>query len=219
MRYIIVTKKIWNKDNFINLNKKFKILKKIQKLKLKKLNPKIIFFIHWSKLIPKEIYNNYCCIQFHASNLPNGRGGSPIQNQILRNIEKTKITAFKVSKNLDAGPICMKRKFELNGNAKTIYKNMETICLDMIKKIIKIKNIKFKKQIGKVTFFKRRKPSESKINLSKTYSIDKIYDFLRMLDAPGYPNAFIELKDLKFTFNDIKKKKDEVIAKAIITRK
>ena len=29
-----------------------------------------------------------------------------------------------------------------------------------------------------------------------------------MLDAPGYPNAFIELKDFKFIFNDIKKKKE-----------
>ena len=110
MSYAIVTKRIWNKKNFVNLNKKIKIFKKLQKIKLKKLKPKIIFFIHWSQLIPKDIYSNYICIQFHASDLPKGRGGSPIQNQILKNISKTKISAFKVSKKLDAGPICMKKK-------------------------------------------------------------------------------------------------------------
>ena len=112
----------------------------------------------------------------------------------------------------------MKKKFELSGNAVRIYENMEAICVDMIKKIIKKKNIKFKKQIGSITFFKRRKPSESEIKILKTLSFNKFYDFLRMLDAPGYPNAFIKLKDFKFTFNDIRKKNNVIEAKARITK-
>ncbi len=219
MSYAIVTKKIWNEKNFRNLKKNIKIFKKLNKIKINKFKPKIIFFIHWSELIPEDIYTNYICIQFHASDLPKGRGGSPIQNQILKKILKTKITAFRVSKKLDAGPICMKKKFELKGNAKKIYENMEALCLNMIKKLIKKKNIKFEKQIGTATFFKRRKPSQSKIKISKAYSFNKIYDFLRMLDAPGYPNAFIELKDFKFIFNDIKKKKNLIEAKVKIKKK
>ena len=35
------------------------------------------------ELIPEDIYTKYVCIQFHASDLPKGRGGSPIQNQIV----------------------------------------------------------------------------------------------------------------------------------------
>ena len=139
MSYAIITKKIWNEKNFKNLKKDIKVFKKLHKKEINILKPKIIFFIHWSKLIPKDIYSKYICIQFHATDLPKGRGGSPIQNQILRNILKTKITAFKVSSKLDAGPICMKKKFELHGNAKKIYENMETTCLDMIKKLIKKK--------------------------------------------------------------------------------
>ncbi len=219
MSYAIVTKKIWNEKNFRNLKKNIKVFKKLNKIKINKFKPKIIFFIHWSELIPEDIYTNYICIQFHASDLPKGRGGSPIQNQILKKILKTKITAFRVSRKLDAGPICMKKKFELKGNAKKIYENMEALCLNMINKLIKKKNIKFEKQIGTATFFKRRKPSQSKIKISKAYSLNKIYDFLRMLDAPGYPNAFIELKDFKFIFNDIKKKKNLIEAKVKIKKK
>ena len=56
----------------------------------------------------------------------------------FKNISKTKISAFKVSKKLDAGPICME-KIRIKGNAIRIYEDMEGICLEMIKKLIKRK--------------------------------------------------------------------------------
>lgn len=218
MNYIIITKKIWDKNNLKNLSKKIKVFHKIQKYKINKINPKIIFFIHWSKLIPKNIYENYTCIQFHLANLPKGRGGSPIQNQILKDIKKTKISAFKVEKKLDSGPICMKQNFYLNGNAVSILKRMEFKSIEMIEKLINKKRILFKKQSGKPSFFKRRKPEESKIKISKIKTIKKMYDFLRMLDAPEYPKAFIKLKEFKFTFNDIKKKNNFIEANVIIKK-
>ena len=218
MSYVIITKKLWDKNNFKNLNKEIKVFQKIYKYKINKINPKIIFFIHWSKLIPKDIYDKYICIQFHLANLPKGRGGSPIQNQILKNIKKTKISAFKVEKELDSGPICIKQDFFLNGNAESILKKMEIKSINIIKKLIKKKKIKFKKQIGKPSFFKRRKPKESEINLSKIRTMNKMYDFLRMLDAPDYTNAFIKLKGFKITFNDIKKKHNIINAKVKIIK-
>ena len=107
MKFIIVTKKKWNLNNFNKLNKNIFVLDKVNLIKIKKINPKIIFFIHWSKFIKKPIFKKYLCIQFHSSKLPKGRGGSPIQNQILSNIKKTKITAFKVSSTLDSGLILL----------------------------------------------------------------------------------------------------------------
>ncbi|MDB2382102.1 hypothetical protein N9V85_02560, partial [Candidatus Pelagibacter bacterium] len=165
-----------------------------------------------------DLYQKYICIQFHATDLPKGRGGSPIQNQILRNIKKTKISAFRVKKELDSGPICMKQNFFLNGNAESIMKKMELKSISMIEKLIKRKNIKFRKQGGKPTFFNRRKPQESEIDLSQIKTINKMYDFLRMLDAPGYPNAFIKLKEFEITFNDIEKKKNMINARVKITK-
>ena len=43
---------------------------------------KKIFIPHWSFIIPKEIYQNFECILFHMTDLPFGRGGSPLQNLI-----------------------------------------------------------------------------------------------------------------------------------------
>ena len=47
-------------------------------LKLSKFSPHYIFFPHWSWLIPEEIYQNFECVIFHMTNLPYGRGGSPL---------------------------------------------------------------------------------------------------------------------------------------------
>lgn len=219
MKYIIVTKKIWNIDNFKNLKKNIILLKKINTIKIKKINPKAIFFIHWSKYIPKNLYNQFLCIQFHSSNLPKGRGGSPIQNQILKKINKTKISAFKVTNKIDSGPICFQESLELRGSAQNILDKMEIKSIKMINKIIKTKNLKFKKQSGQATYFKRRKPIDSKINFSKIQTINDLYDFLRMLDAPTYPKAFIDLKKFKFIFSNIKKNKNIIAAQVEIKKK
>jgi len=218
MKFIIITKKKWDLDNFKRLGKNIIVLSKITPNKIKKINPKIIFFIHWSKYINKSIFKNFFCIQFHSSNLPKGRGGSPIQNQIMLNIKKTKISAFKVSESFDAGPICLQDNLSLNGSAHDIFKRIENKSIKMIKKIIKTKHLIFKKQKGKPSYFKRRKPSNSKLNVNKTKTIKKLYDFLRMLDAPDYPKAFVKLNKFILTFNDIKINRNIINAKVEIIK-
>ena len=218
MNFLIITKKKWDSNNFKKFNKNVFILDKLSLTKIKKINPKIVFFIHWSQFIKKFKFKKYLCIQFHSSALPKGRGGSPIQNQIMLNVKKTKISAFKVSEKLDSGPICLQTNLSLKGSAEDIFKRMETKSILMIKKIIKTKNLKFKKQTGKPSFFKRRKPLESKLNAYKTTTINKLYDFLRMLDAPDYPKAFIKLNKFKFIFNDIKMNQHKIKAKVEIIK-
>ena len=77
---------------------KFRIIKNKDNLNLNllsELNPAYIFFPHWRWIIPEEIFSKYKCIGFHTSNLPHGRGGSPIQNQIIERIYKTTAAAGK----------------------------------------------------------------------------------------------------------------------------
>ena len=218
MKYIIITKKIWDKKNFKKINKGIFILNKIDNLKIKKINPNIIFFIHWSKLIKESLFNKYLCIQFHSSDLPKGRGGSPIQNQILLNLDKTKLTAFKVSKYLDTGPICMKKNLSLKGSALDILRRMEKTSIQMIKKIIIKKKISFIKQRGKPSYFKRRKENDSEVNFKNIFTIKELYNFFRMLDAPKYPKAFIQLNKYKFSFNDVRMYKNKINAKVEIIK-
>ena len=202
MKYLIYTKTIWNPLNKNVISQKKHIKNKLNLNEIKRIKPERIFFIHWSTLIPEKIFSNYECIQFHCSNLPKFRGGSPIQNQIIRGIKKTKLCAFMVEKKLDAGHLCLKKNLSLDGSADKILKKIEDIAFKEIKNSLTKKKIIFVKQKGKSSYFRRRYPSESKItnNLNK---ISKIYDHIRMLDAKNYPKAFLELKNFNFEFFDI----------------
>lgn len=165
--------------------------------RIKKINPRFIFFLHWSWKVPKDIVNDYECVCFHMTDLPYGRGGSPLQNLIIRGHKKTKLTALKMVEDFDAGPIYFKKTMSLEGRAEEIYKRASNLAADMILKII-TKRPESRPQKGKVVIFKRRKPEESEIPERKTPK--ELFDFIRMLDAEGYPRAFINYKGFIFEF-------------------
>ena len=156
---------------------------------VKEFNPKYIFIPHWSWYIPEEMYSNFVCIGFHESDLPFGKGGSPIQNLISNGLKETKISAFRVTSELDSGDIYMKETLSLIGNAEDIYIRSSHIIGKMIQDIVKT-NPTPTKQMGESTYFNRRMPKESEIP-EDIESLDKLYDFIRMLDADSYPKAYI----------------------------
>ncbi|WP_293302827.1 formyltransferase family protein [Pedobacter sp. UBA4863] len=164
-----------------------------------KSNPEYVFFLHWSWIIPETIFNNYDCVVFHMTDLPYGRGGSPLQNLIINGHKETKLSALKVDKGLDTGNIYLKRDLSLSGTAAEIFSRAGTLIKEMIKEIIETKIIPLP-QKGEPTIFTRRKPEESLIT-DNILEIEKLYDFIRMLDADNYPNAFLETKNFKFEFN------------------
>lgn len=168
---------------------------------VKKINPELIFFPDWSWIVPDEIIDNFTCICFHESNLPKFRGGSPIQNQIIRGIEKTKSTAFLMTKKLDEGDILLQKDLSLKGTIQNIFERMMENDYEMILKIIKGK-YSVRKQTGKPSTYRRRRPEESELkhlNYSKKY----LYNFIRMLADP-YPNAFMSVGKRKIVFKSAK---------------
>ena len=206
---VIVSEKKWHKNLFLNLKNQYSetnwILieqKNIFKINfLKNYDVNKIFIPHWSYLIKEEIYKNYECIIFHMTDLPFGRGGSPLQNLIVRNFKKTKISAIQVEKGIDTGPVYLKKDLDLGGTASDIFKRSSNIIYNMISQIIDNKIIP-KPQKGRITKFKRRTPEQSNIFLLDDLS--KVYDYIRMLDCEGYPRAFIESNKLKFEFSNAK---------------
>ena len=215
--YLVVTIKSWNIANFNKLkaqdkkNKWFLITAKedLTPEKIKEINPKYIFFPHWSWIIPKNIYENFNCIVFHMTDLPYGRGGSPLQNLIVRGHKDTKISAIKVVGQLDAGDIYLKKDLKLEGSAQKIFQRASLIIFKMMKFIVKT-NPQPTAQTGKVVSFDRRKPDEG--DISKLKELGKIYDYIRMLDGEGYPPAFLQLNDVRLEFDKAQLKDGEVIA-------
>lgn len=209
MNIVICTLKSWNIENANYLKDKYDkvhnifIIQAKDELnidKLKNINPDYIFFPHWSYIIPKEIHEYYKCIVFHMTDLPYGRGGSPLQNLIVRGVKKTKISAIRVIKELDEGPIYIQEDLELLGSAACIFKSASDIIFNkMIPYIIENEPVPYE-QTGEPVIFKRRSQEDSEI--MPNYSINKIYDYIRMLDAEGYPNAYIKFGKYKLLFKN-----------------
>lgn len=219
MQYLLISKKKWNLKNYKELDKKVLFRSNINQIFIKKKKPKIIFFLHWSKKIHKNIFSKNLCIQFHCSDLPHFKGGSPVQHQVLKGLKKTMLTSFRINNKIDSGDICLKKNISLKGNARMIYERIEKTGIKMINYIIKKKNIKFIKQKNKVKFYKRRKKNDSNL-LSENYpKLENIYNFIRMLDAEGYPRAFLDFKNYKIFFKKAKLLNREIKGEFQIRRK
>ncbi|HLX85534.1 MAG TPA: hypothetical protein VKR59_16650 [Terriglobales bacterium] len=165
--------------------------------KIRKCRPRYVFFLHWSWKVPQKIVDEVECVCFHMTDVPYGRGGSPLQNLIIRGHRNTKLTALKMSQEFDAGPVYLKKDLSLEGGAEEIYLRACSLSADMIKQIVR-DEMQPLPQTGEPVTFTRRKPEESQI--TKLDSLEHLHDFIRMLDAEGYPRAFISHAGYRFEF-------------------
>ena len=101
--------------------------KKLTYKYVKNFSPKFIFFPDWSWIVSSNIINNYNCVCIHESDLPKFRGGSPIQNQIIRGIKSSAVTIFKINNKIDGGDIYFQKKLSLEGTLDDIFKRMVKI--------------------------------------------------------------------------------------------
>lgn len=161
------------------------------------LAPEQIFLLHWSWKVPDEIVDRYECVGFHMTDLPYGRGGSPLQNLILRGHRRTKLTAFRLTRELDGGPVYGKEELCLAGGAEEILLRAARLAAAMIGRIVATRP-EPAPQEGTAVSFSRRTPAESAIPDAK--DLDELHDFLRMLDAQGYPRAFLIHRGFRYEF-------------------
>lgn len=205
--FCVASVRPWNiavfHERISNLPGRWHLISEKQNLTLDHLSdirPDAIFFPHWNWKVPSEILDAYACVAFHAADLPFGRGGSPIQNLITLGHTDTKISALRMTDELDAGPIYLKKSLSLAGPAHEIFRRVAATVADMIKDMI-CNWPEPVPQEGHVTYFTRRTPLQSEIP-SAPYDHTAIYDHIRMLDAPGYPNAFLEVGELRIEFRN-----------------
>ncbi len=184
--------------------------------KLADLKPRYVFFPHWSWKISPEIYENYECVIFHMTDLPFGRGGSPLQNLIVRGFKETRLSALRCVAELDAGPVYLKEPLSLVGAAEEILLRAANLMASMMLAIIKANPVPVPQQ-GEPTIFARRRPEDG--NIAGVESLGKVYDYIRMLDGEGYPPAFVETEHLRLEFSRGVLDSGEVRANVRITRR
>ena len=160
----------------------------------------ICFLLSCSNIVDAEYLNkNKNNIVVHASDLPKGKGFSPMQWQILEGKNDIILTLFEAIEAIDAGPYYLKDKIEFNGTElydelrdKLAQKIIE-MCLSFV---INYDDLKPKIQIGQATIYRKRTKEDDRIDISKC--IVEQFNHFRIADNKKFPLWF-EYKGEKFS--------------------
>jgi len=106
-----------------------------------------------------------------------------------------------MNENLDGGPVYLKRDLNLSGSAEEILTRCTIMSLEMVDQIVR-DDIRPIPQSGEVVKFQRRTPEQSELPTGG--SAQQLYDFIRMLDAEGYPRAFLRRGNQVLVFRNAK---------------
>jgi len=150
----------------------------------------VIFILSYFKII-KNLKKSTKNFVVHASNLPKGKGWSPLFWQILEGKNKIPIVLFEAIEKVDAGKIYLKDFIQLKGNElhDEIRKILAQKTIDLCLKYLEKHNtIKPKKQVGSSTFYKKRTPIDSQLDINKT--IKEQFNLMRIACNKNYPSFF-----------------------------
>lgn len=159
-----------------------------------------LFIIGWSQIAKTEILETPSkgCIGMHPTLLPIGRGRAAIPWAILKGLEKTGVTMFKLDEGVDTGDIIGQGVIELykDTTSTELYKKVDDMHITLISKywddIVKDKIVLTKQDESKATEWPGRKPKDGEIFSSMT--IDEADKLVRAVTHP-YPGAFYKDRD------------------------
>jgi methionyl-tRNA formyltransferase len=168
----------------------------------------VAFYLGCLKICPPALLaRNQRNLVVHASDLPKGRGLSPLSWLILSGENRIPVCLLEAIEAVDAGPIIYKEWLafeghELNDEIRDVLGETQVrLCqrfLDELNPPIGIS------QKGEVTTFERRRPEDSRLDPHKT--IVEQFNLLRIVDNQRYP-AFFDLRGHEYELRIEKRKR------------
>jgi methionyl-tRNA formyltransferase len=155
----------------------------------------VCFLLSCTKILPEKYLNrNTHNIVIHASDLPKGKGFSPLQWQIIEGKSCIVLTLFEAIKDLDAGDYFIKENLGFEGHEllDELHYKLGLKINNMAENFINNYNfIKPTKQFGESTFYPKRTKLDDKIDPNK--SIIELFNHLRIANNTDYPLYFEHL--------------------------
>ncbi|RGP41829.1 Methionyl-tRNA formyltransferase [Altererythrobacter insulae] len=159
----------------------------------------VAFYLSCTGITPPEILaRNQVNLVVHASDLPKGRGFSPLAWQVFEGLNDIPVTMITMEDEVDAGDILMQRHLhfaghELNDEMRTA---MGQVIVDMCLDAVQVsERPNGRKQEGDSTWYRRRRPADSELDPQK--SIAEQFNLLRIVDNESYP-AFFDLQGHRY---------------------
>ncbi len=155
-----------------------------------------LFIIGWSQIASSELLSapKQGVLGMHPTLLPAGRGRASIPWAIIKGLEKTGVTLFKLDEGVDTGPIVDSFEIELKKDidATELYDKITAAHATLMKNAfpkLLTNNVSLKEQDNEAaSIWPGRKPSDGEIDLNgSVYNAERL---IRAVTRP-YPGAFI----------------------------
>ncbi len=170
----------------------------------------LCFYLSYGKIVGKEVRDKYRNnLVVHESNLPKGKGWSPLTWQILEGKSLIPITLIEADDRVDSGPIYAQVSIEFMGHelvdelrGKQADATVE-LCRAFVNEYPAIAE-RSRQQEGGETFYSRRRPVDSRLDTNKP--ILELFNLLRIVDNKKYP-AYFEMhnREYRITIESLKK--------------
>lgn len=184
----------------------------IEKLKEQKID--WLFIIGWSQIAKKEILETptHGCIGMHPTLLPIGRGRAAIPWTIIKGLDKTGVTMFKLDEGTDTGEIIGQSIINLDNDitATELYEKVNKMHITLIEKYwndIVNNDITLTEQNEQhSSSWPGRKPEDGEIFSNMT--MDEADKLVRAVTTP-YPGAFYKKGNKKLRIWSAEKNMNE----------
>lgn len=154
-----------------------------------------LFLVSCTELIGKAVRDSYKhVLVLHESDLPKGRGWSPVAWQIIEGKDEITVSLLEAAANVDSGDVWFKEEVYIPRDA--LADEISARVWEVKKKLIlrALDGASPRKQMGEPSYYRRRTPQDSRLDPDKT--IAEQFDLLRICE-PRFP-AFFEHRGAKY---------------------
>ena len=155
----------------------------------------LCFYLGCSRIVPAEVLGRFRNnLVVHESNLPQGKGWSPLTWQILEGKNRIPVTLLEADKKVDSGVVYMQEWVEFEGHELIgeLRDAVARVTLSLCRRFVEAYPAivaQAREQVGKESFYRRRRPADSRLEPMR--SLADQFDLLRVVDNVRYP-AFFE---------------------------
>lgn len=155
----------------------------------------ILFLISCHEVVTSSLRALYrTSLVIHASDLPRGRGWSPLVWQILEGRNDIPVTLLEAADSVDGGPIWHQvwlhfQGHELVDEIQAALFDAELSLMDYA--VANLDAVRPRPQVGEPSYYRRRLPEDSRLDPARTLA--EQFNLLRVADPGRYPAFFDHL--------------------------
>ena len=161
----------------------------------------LCFFLSYGRIVKPGILARHAHnLVVHASDLPKGRGWSPLTWQILEGENRIPVTLIEAAAEVDSGVIYKQSQAVFSGGElvdelrAAVAEITRELCAEFVAEYPTVLR-EARPQAGTPTFYPRRRPKDSWFDIDRT--VREQFNLLRTADAARYP-AWFEIGETRY---------------------